>query len=202
MIRKEENKVAEKSINKVVYGGETLIDLTADTVTPDKLVQGITAHDKSGAVITGTSTKDSDTSDATAAVAEILFGKTAYARGAKLTGTMPNNGGMVGSISTKNQEVSIPLGFHDGSGKVSIAQSEQEKIISQNIKQGVTLLGVEGTYSGKGVSLQGKTVTPAKTAQTVQPDEGYDGLSSVTVNAIPYTETENAAGGTTVTIAG
>ena len=40
--------------NKVVYFGETLIDLTADTVTPDKLTRGYTAHDASGAIITGT----------------------------------------------------------------------------------------------------------------------------------------------------
>ena len=44
--------------NKIVYGSQTLIDLTADTVTPDKLAQGTTAHDKSGEVIEGTSTKD------------------------------------------------------------------------------------------------------------------------------------------------
>lgn len=188
--------------NKIIFGEETLIDLTADTVSADKLAQGITAHDKTGAVITGTSTKDSDTSDATAAVAEILVGKTAYARGAKLTGTMPDNGGMTGSISTKEQEISVQMGFHDGSGKVSIDATEQEKIIPANIKQGITMLGVEGSYSGEGMNLQSKTVTPSKTAQTVQPDSGYDALSSVTVNAIPYTETENAAGGTTVTIAG
>ena len=81
-----------KYVNKVVIGKETKLDLTADTVTPDKLAKGITAHDKSGAPITGTSTKDADTSDATAAVAEVLNGKTFYARGAKMTGTMPNNG--------------------------------------------------------------------------------------------------------------
>ena len=53
-----------KNKNKVVYDGEVLIDLTADTVTPDKLAEGITAHDKSQAQpITGTSTKDSDTTD-------------------------------------------------------------------------------------------------------------------------------------------
>lgn len=191
-----------KPINKVVYGDQTLIDLTADTVSEDTLAQGITAHDKTGAVITGTSTKDSNTSDATAAVAEIFVGKTAYARGTKLTGTMPDNGGMSGSITTKEQEVSVPLGFHDGSGKVAISTEEQEKIIPANIKQGITMLGVEGEYSGESFLSQSKTVTPSKTQQIVQPDTGYDYLSSVTVNAIPYTETENAAGGKTVTIVG
>lgn len=191
-----------KLTNKVIFGDKVLIDLTADTVSEDTLAQGITAHDKTGAVITGTSTKDSDTSDATAAVAEILVGKTAYARGAKLTGTMPDNGGISGSITTKEQEVSVPMGFHDGSGKVAISAEEREKIISSNIKQGITILGVEGGYSGESFLSQSKTVTPSKTQQIVQPDTGYDFLSSVTVNAIPYTETENAAGGTTVTIAG
>lgn len=186
--------------NKIIFGEEVLIDLTGDTVTADKLEKGITAHDKSGEIITGTSAKDSDTSDATAAVAEILAGKTAYARGARITGTMPDNGGMAGYISTKEQEVSVPMGFHDGSGKVSISTDEKEKIIPANIKQGIAILGVEGEYSGEGFLAQSKTVTPSSVQQIVQPDAGYDYLSSVTVNAIPYTETENAAGGTTVMI--
>ena len=186
--------------NKVVYGSETLIDLTSDTVSPDKLAQGITAHDKSGEVITGTSTKDSDTSDATAAVGEVLDGKKAYARGAKLTGTMPNNGKVSGTISTKTGKYTIPLGFHDGSGAVGIDPAEQEKLIAANIKQGITLLGVEGTYSGEGTQLQSKTATPSTVQQTIQPDEGYDGLSVVTVKPIPYAESDNAAGGKTVTI--
>lgn len=42
------------AVNKVVYGNNTLIDLTSDTVTADKLAQGYTAHDASGAAITGT----------------------------------------------------------------------------------------------------------------------------------------------------
>lgn len=194
--------MADKKINKVVYGNEVLMDLSADTITADKLALGITAHDKSGEPITGTSTKDSDTSDATAAVAEILEGKTAYARGAKLTGTMPDNSDFSGSISTKSQSVSIPLGFTDGSVSVGIDSTEQEKIIASNIKQGITILGVEGEYSGEGATLQSKTVTPSAAEQTVMPDIGYDYLSSVVVEAIPYTETENAAGGITVTIGG
>lgn len=76
------------AINKVIYGGETLIDLTGDTVTADKILSGFTAHDKGGEPITGTCEYDVDSSDATAAVAEILQGKTAYVRGQKLTGTM------------------------------------------------------------------------------------------------------------------
>ena len=188
------------AINKVVYGSQTLIDLTADTVTADQLAAGVTAHDKSGAQITGTSTKDVDSTDATAAEAEILTGKTAYARGAKLTGTMPNRGAVSGTIETKEGSYEIPMGFHDGSGSVSIDADEQAKLIGANIKSGVTILGVEGTYGGEEVTAQTKTVTPSASQQTVLPDEGFDYLSQVTVAAIPYQETENAAGGKTVTI--
>lgn len=189
--------------NKIIYGGNTLIDLTADTVTAADLAEGITAHDASGATITGTSTKDSDTSDATAAVAEILATKTAYVRGAKLTGTMPNNGAVTGTITTKTQSYTVPQGYHDGSGTVSISSTEQAKLIAENIRDGVTILGVEGTMSGsEDVVAQSKSATPTTTAQTVLPDTGYNYLTSVTVAAIPYVETDNAAGGKTVTIGG
>ena len=189
------------NVNKVIYGGKTLIDLTADTVTADKVLEGITYHDKSGASGTGTCTYDSDTSDATVAVAEILTGKTAYARGAKITGTMPNKGSVIGNISAKAQKFTIAQGYHDGSGYVQIASTEQEKLISTNIRQGVTILGVEGSMSGsEGVVAQAKTVTPTTTTQTVMPDDGYTHLSQVTVDPIPYAESDNSAGGKTVTI--
>ena len=160
-----------------------------------------TAHDKSGAKITGTCTFDSDTSEDTAAVAEILVGKTAHARGSKLTGTMKNNGAVKGVISTVAGEYTVPQGYHDGSGKVSIDATEQAKLIATNIREGVTILGVEGAMSGsEDMKPQSKEVTPSKEAHTIMPDEEYNCLSQVTVKAIPYVETDNSAGGKTVTI--
>lgn len=188
-------------INKVVYDGNVLIDLTGDTVAPDKLLSGFKAHDKSGAIITGTCDFDVNSGDATAEAAEILTGKTAYVRGVKVTGTMPNKGAVTGTISTKAGQYTIPMGFHDGSGKVSIDSTEQAKIIPGNIREGVTILGVAGTMSGtEGAKPQTKSVTPTSSEQVVLPDEGYNCLSQVTVAAIPYSESENSAGGITVTI--
>ena len=188
-------------INKLVVGNEVKFDLTSDTVTAEKLLSGFTAHDKSGAPITGTCTYDADTQDATVAVAEILEGKTAYARGTKLTGTMPNKGAVSGTIATKDA-YTIPMGFHDGSGTVSIDATESAKIVAGNIKRGITILGVEGTYGGEAAKVQTKSVTPKMTTQTVLPDEGFDYLSQVEVAAIPVNYSDNAAGGQTVTIGG
>ena len=114
-----------ETISKVVYGSKVLIDLTSDTVTADKLLEGIVAHDKSGTKITGSCTFDADTGDATATVAEILSGKTAYVNGSKLTGTMTNNGGVTGEITDADTPYSIPSGYHDGSGTVNIAATEK-----------------------------------------------------------------------------
>lgn len=188
-------------INKVVYGGNTLIDLTGDTVTADKLLKGITAHGKDGEAVTGTCTYDVDSNDATVAVAEILKGKTAYARGAKIVGTMPNNGAATGTIKTLAESYAIAQGYHDGSGNVTIDSEERAKLVAKNIREGITILGVKGSMSSsEGMKPQSKTVTPNSTQQTILPDEGYNCLSQVVVEKIPYVESENSAGGLTVTI--
>ncbi len=190
-------------VNKIVYGNTVLIDLTGDTITADKILVNYTAHDASGNIITGTCAFDVNSQDATVKVAEILKGKTAYARGNKLEGTMPNNGSVSLSISTVNEEVTIAQGYHDGSGKVGILGTERAKIIAANIKQGITILGVTGTLEPSSeVKVHSKSVTPKTAEQVVLPDSGYDYLAQVTVAAIPYVETDNSAGGKTVTIAG
>ena len=188
--------------NKVVLAsGEVLIDLTGDTIDAAHVLDGFTFHDKSGAPVTGTCTYDSDTSDDTAAVGEILSGKTAHARGALLTGTMPNNGAQTGNISTKTQEVIIAQGYHDGSGKVSILADEQAKLVPSNIREGITILGVEGTMSGsESVVAQARSVTPKFTQQVISPEDGYTHLSQVTVQPITVSYSDNSAGGKTVTI--
>ncbi len=138
--------------NKIVYGGNTLIDLTEDNVTASDVLSGKTFHGRDGE---------------------------------ETVGSMVNRGAVTGTIATKAGTYTIQQGYHNGSGSVGISSVEQAKIIADNIKSGVTILGVVGNYAGEEVRLQSKTATPTTSQQTVTPDTGYDGLSSVTVNAMP-----------------
>jgi hypothetical protein len=187
--------------SKIILGDEVLIDLTADTVEKQYMLKGYTAHGADGEKITGTCTYDSDTQDATATDSEILSGKTAYVKGTKKTGKMPNNGGVNAVLSDLHKTYTVPQGYHDGSGRVGINTDDQAKIIPTNIRDGVTILGVTGTMTGsEGVKAQSKEVIPSMNDQTVLPSSGYTHLSQVVVKAIPYTESVNSAGGITVTI--
>ena len=84
-----------------------------------------------------------ETSADTAIASDILSGKTAHGASGALTGTMTNNGAVSGNINTVAGSVNVPAGYTTG-GSVSIAAAEQAKIISGNIKAGITVLGVAG----------------------------------------------------------
>lgn len=86
-----------------------------------------------------------DTSAATSTAADILNGKTAFIGTGSVSGTMANNGAVSGSISAATGTYTIPKGYHNGNGTVSIASEEQAKIKSANIKSGATILGVSGS---------------------------------------------------------
>lgn len=188
-------------VNQVgLADGTVLIDLTGDTAVAGDVKTGKYFHLATGERVQGTNTYDSDTTDANASASEILSGRTAYVNKNKITGEMPNNGAVSGVINTKAGTYTVPAGYHSGLGSVGIDSTEQAKIIAGNIKSGVQILGVEGTYSGEGVSATSVNVTPYLTAATVLPPSGYDYISQVNVAAIAISESDNAAGGKTVTI--
>ena len=82
------------------------------------------------------------------AKADVLAGKTIHLpNGVIEQGIMPNNGTIGGSISTKNGSVIVPAGFTNG-GTIGISATEADKITPGNIRNGVSILGVTGTYMG------------------------------------------------------
>lgn len=189
-------------VNQVgLADGTILIDLTTDTAEQADVLSGKYFHLKTGERVAGTCTYNADTSDANASASEILQGRTAYVNGNKITGEMTNNGAVSGTISTKNGTYVIPAGYHNGLGSVGIDATEQAKIIASNIKSGVSILGVVGDYSGEAVTAGTVSAVPYLTAQTILPSSiNKDYISQVDIAAIAITESDNAAGGKTVTI--
>ena len=90
---------------------------------------------------------DSNTADATANAGEILTGKTAYVNKQKLTGTMPNRGAVNQKISSISEPYTIPEGYHNGEGVVSINTTG---ISAENIKSGTEVLGIQGEMPNRG----------------------------------------------------
>ena len=104
----------------------------------------------------GGTAKFFDTASANIVAGDIPTGKTAYGANGAVSGSMPVNGDVSGTISTKAGTVVVPAGQTTG-GTIGIASAEQDKIIAGNIRSGVTLLGVEGTLALPSISQDSTT---------------------------------------------
>lgn len=134
-----------------------------------------------------------ETGDATAVASEILSGKTAYAKGSKLTGLMANRGAVNQSLAI-NGTYTIPAGYHNGSGKVTQSITTKEaatitpgttnqtiaagqylsgaqtikgdpNLVSANILSGKSIFGVNGSATVE-LFASGTTISGSSTVQT------------------------------------
>lgn len=103
--------------------------------------------------------------------------------GNTLTGTMSNNGTLNYTPSTSQQ--TIPKGYTDGGTIAAVTSAIDSNITQNNIKAGVTILGVQGNLEPDKPD-QTKTATPTTIQQLIEPDTGYE-LASVTVEAVDNT---------------
>ncbi len=171
------------AISKVVYGARTLIDLTSDTVTAADLATGKTAHDASGELITGTGSAGG--SGGTATAADILEGKTAFVNGQLITGEMHDmtlNDGYY-HIDNVYYWGWIVEGYHDGSEEVKIATNEVEKIIPENIRSGVDILGVHGELKGLAWEEREYTVYTTQNYHVEYPNADNDVVANLVYDA-------------------
>lgn len=157
-----EAKLGQVSIINEAVGGDSY-KLQPKTVTPAASDQQVTP-DKGNYGLSSVTVKAipntyKDVSGVTAVASDILSGKAIVNSSGVVTGAMPNNGAVTGTISTVNGAYTVPQGYHNGSGKVALAAAEKAKITASNIRQGVTLLGVTGTYGGESTPSDYKDVS-------------------------------------------
>ena len=139
-----------------------------------------------------------DTSDATATAPDILTGKTAYGKDGKISGSMIDNGAVSETIVSKSESYMIPKGYHDGNGTIGIDSSEQAKIVPENIKKGVSILGVTGSYEA--TASGGNNNCEAYLVDVTNPTVSFKTASgAIKAYGYAYATTKSQWGGSTTT---
>jgi hypothetical protein len=190
----------QKFVNKVMLEGqsEPLIDISTDTVEAQYVLDGKTFHNASGAPDKGTCTFNVDAREANALASEVLSGQKFVGANQQIAeGTMPRitEDVVINDLNTKT----LSTGFYNGR-TVSILKSEADKIIPENIRENVEILGVKGTMTGQeGIETKDLTVKPSFTEQTISPPPAeVEGnivyYKEVKVEAIPVVYTANGGG--------
>lgn len=179
------------AVNKVIYYNTTLIDLTNTTATADTILQGYGAYGKDGEWIDGTAKSGGgvvvvDELDEHGGTIRHISGTPTQTQTKTVTPTKstqtvrPDTDYMLTSVTVNP----IPSQYIEPTGTKNITTNGTEDVTQYaSVSVNVT------------PSLEAKTnITPTKSSQTIQPSSGYDGLSSVQIDAIPsnYIDTTDA----------
>ena len=114
---------------------------------------------------------------------------------------MTDNGAVNKSISGKSESYTIPKGYHDGSGKIGIDSSEQAKIVPENIKKGVSILGVTGSYEATASGGISNNNCEAYLVDVTNPTVSFKTTSgTIKAYGYAYATTKSQWGGSSTTV--
>ena len=169
------------AVNKVIYHGNTLLDLTSDTVTPSTLLKGITAHDKSGARITGTNITGTNTDEIDRIMtAGLTDGYKSYSDDGTIISTTDSKGRVLTKTFSNNfktcttvlkDQNGVVLGkvvrtFSDDTGTVTATDSKGQVLTKSLSANSSTFTSILKDSSGNELARKVETFTDTGTTST------------------------------------